>query len=174
MFNNLSQREIVIIIVGILVLSLAFYYFNIYLPLQDKIKNAKSLIDQKENNIEILKNISDKLPETKKRYQQLRTKDKSNEITIKSAADLLKKISKLENQHNVNLTSFNPINTKNGIEVNMIYLTNFENLIYLFEDFQSLSNQLQFNNLNLTQNNEKMRAAIKVKISKGGEEKNDD
>ena len=174
MFNNLSQREIVIIIVGILVLSMAFYYFNIYLPLQDEIKSTKSLIDQKENNIEILKNVTDELPEIKKRYQQLRTKDKSNEITIKSAADLLKKISEIENRHKVNLVSFNPINTKNGIEVNMIYLTNFENLIYLFEDFQNLSNQLQFTNLNLTQNNDKLRATIKVKISKGGEENNED
>lgn len=169
MFANLSKREKVIIISGIIILLGALYYFYLFLPLQDNIKESKKRYQQKKNNLEVLQKIEKKLPEIKEKYQSLNSQKSSNKISINSSVDLLNIFNNLERNHEVNLKSFRPQNLDNKIEINMTYNSNYTELISFFQSFNELNNQFQFKNLSISQRNDNLRTNIKVVFLKGGQ-----
>ena len=172
MFNNLSKREKIIMIIGIIILLTALYYFNLYLPLQNKIKNIKTEIHQKENNIEILKEIEQKLPETRSKYEKLKKREKSNKLSVLSSADMLEIFGENIEKYDVSLISFKPKNGNAKTQIDLTYQSEFYNLIKLFQYFDEFNNQIQFRNLNIYNEKGNLKTKIKVVLRGGKQNEN--
>jgi Tfp pilus assembly protein PilO len=169
MFNNLSRREKIVIVLGITILLISLYYFNLYQPLLNKVEKLEMEIKQKESNLKVLEKIEKQLPIRKKKYQQLKERVNNNSnASISSFTDLLQKFNQMEDEYGVKLVSFKPKKLEETIKMDITYHSQYDKLIDLFDNFNKYDNRFVFKNLNLKQRNKTLQANIKVIYLKGG------
>lgn len=175
MFASLSQREKIMIIVGIIILFFAFYYFYLYLPVSEKIESLQSNLKQKENNIKTLQNLTKDLPELREKYELLSdkkvedlkrdSKETSFEVNINS---ILKYFNNISKKSDIELLSFRPNKIDEGIEIKTVIRGNFYKTFDFLEKLNQFQGVLIYENLNLSKQGESLQSEIKILFLKRG------
>lgn len=172
MFNNLNQREKILIIIAFLLIILVVYYFYLYQPIKSDIAHLKQEKLQKHNRVKTARDLAVKLPALKKKYKQLsKQREKKSKLLTqdKSTVEILRKMEELAGKNNVELVSFNPSENKNRVNINLSFQGSYTRVCKLFNDFSDLSKGLEFKKLKLyPQNREIVNVAMSVSFYKGG------
>ncbi len=159
MFDNLSQREKVLLIVAFLLIILVSYYFYIYQPMKENIARFQQKKSQKNNKLKTARNLARKLPDLKEKYNKLhkqRNKNSGELVQATSTINLLRDIEELTRENGVKLVGFSPAEKENKVNINISFQGNYSQICGLFNDFKKLSNQLEFKNLQLHPQNEEI------------------
>jgi len=144
MFNKLSRRERMLLIILAVVAVIALYYYTLYLPLSDKIAVLEDDKAYKENQLNQYLITVGRMPVLQARYEELKPLRLQVTTMVNSADGLLQALENASVKSGVKITSFIPDNRKEFIQVNMLADGTYEELVLFLEGIKKLRGQVEF------------------------------
>lgn len=164
MFDNISRREKILVILAILIIIVAVYYFYFYKPLTAEINALEQDKEMKEKKLEADKKLVEKLPALKAEYQKLlseRNKRKSLYVD-KSKIDLLIDVREVAKENNVELVRYQPVENKEQIKMSVTLKGDYFQLCDLFHAFEEWNDWFEFADLKLKGQGEMISVSMSV------------
>lgn len=179
MFDQLSLREKIMIIVGVIVLAIALYYFYLYLPLTEEISGLEQSLVQKEDRIKAIQKSMKDFPDLKEKYEKLSNRSKSvmdkeldKEIAKKeyeiSSSGILKYFNSITEKSEVRMNSFVPKEMGDQVELAATYNGDFYELIDFFDRIDKFQPDIGYSSLSLNNQRDSLKTRIKLIFPKGG------
>lgn len=105
-----NQREQIMIIIFIVVILPVAFYFYIYQPLQQDIKNKQQRLTKLQNDLKAEENLASDNSVLRKEYKKIKREVTSNKqvVTREGVADLIITINQLAEKNNLNLVALQP------------------------------------------------------------------
>lgn len=148
MWDRLSQREQIMLIILVFVLILTFYYMFLYQAIQTEIKELEAEKNQKKNQLAMALTLVKKLPELKERYNQLKIiEEKKQKYVSLTTEDFLRIIEEISQDSGAELISFIPREHEDSITLNIIIKGFYKNICDFLNGLKKLENQVEFNYL---------------------------
>gem|GEM_PF-6268975 len=149
MWDNLSKRERVLLIILLIVIIVVPYYFFIYEPYQQKITDYQQQLSSKERELAITRVYVKKLPDEKKKLEELQEATKVLVESDYSSEGILDFFLRVTEKYNLKLVSYSPVERNNEITINGLLEGEFDNLIAFLEDFENTYRDFTYNDLNM-------------------------
>lgn len=151
MFNNLSNREKVLVVLAIVIALSAVYYFYFYQPLKEEILILEKEKSNKNSRLNIAQSFTKRLPEIRKDYRSIISGlENRGQYLNKDSIDLLIDFREIAEQNNLNLTLFRPRKNKKNITMTVNIAGSFRDLTNLLAEFKTWNYWFEFRDLNIS------------------------
>ena len=170
MFDNLSQREKILLILAVIIIFTSIYYFYIFQAQNLKLKELKTIKIEKNSTLKIATEMTKKLPEIEKRYNEYLKRQEMKGIKPlgKSVTDLLENIETVAVNNQIKLNSFKPVMKNDLVIMSFSVSGAYLNLSDFFNSLRQWKNWFEFDALSLKPAGEKISADIIIIFHKDG------
>lgn len=155
MFNNLSNREKILLTLVFIIAVGSIYYFYFYSPLTEEVANLEREKEQKSARLDTAISFAKQLPAIKEEYRNLIAEIESRGIYVnKDVIDLLIDFRESDIDNDVDLRLYRPAQIADGISMNVIIDGGFREVTNLFEDYGEWNYWFEFTSLDIQRNSE--------------------
>lgn len=167
MWDRLSTRERIMILILFLVVVLSLYYYFIYQPIQAEIKELSIEKRRKEDQLQRDLVIVKKLPELRQRYDKLKEIEKIElKFSTLTPEDFLELIENISRKSGARLTAFIPEEKDNYISLNITMVGYYKNLHDFLSGLKKLANQIKVNTLTIKPYNDQLQMKLVLNYQK--------
>ncbi len=151
MFNNLSDREKILLLLAFIIAVGAVYYFYFYTPFTEEITQLTNERNQKDNRLQVAIGFAKQLPEIKEEYRQIVLELEARGIYAdKDLIDLLIDFREASKDNDLDLRLYRPSENQNNISMAVNIEGGFREVINLLEDFKEWNYWFEFRNVNIS------------------------
>ena len=155
MFNNLSNREKILLLLVFIIAVGAVYYFYFYTPLTEEIARLEDEREQKNNRLQVAKSFAEQLPAIKEEYRQIVLALEARGVYVdKDLIDLLIDYREAAKDNELNLRLYRPTENNSNISMSVNIEGGFREVCNLLEDFKEWNYWFEFSNVNISRSQE--------------------
>ncbi|SIQ12425.1 type IV pilus inner membrane component PilO [Halanaerobium kushneri] len=163
MFNNLSRREKVLLVLAFVIALIAVYYFYFYQPLKNEISVLKNQRNNRENRLDIAMSFARRLPEIKEEYKNIIAEIESRgEYIDKDIIDLLIDFREIAKANNLELKLYRPTENQDNISMSVNITGGFREVSNLLEDFKEWNYWFEFRDVNISRSEQGVLISMKA------------
>lgn len=151
MFNKLSNREKILVVLALVISLSAIYYFYFYQPLNEEIVILEDKKSTKNKRLNIAQSYTKRLPEIKEEYRTIISDLESRGQYInKDSIDLLIDFREIAAENNLKLTLFKPKKNDDNISMSINIAGKFRDLTDLLAEFKTWNYWFEFRDINIS------------------------
>ncbi|MGM0500855.1 MAG: type 4a pilus biogenesis protein PilO [Bacillota bacterium] len=163
MFNNLSKREKIILVLAFIIALSAVYYFYFYQPLTEEIAELEREKTERQNRLQIARSFARRLPEIKEEYRDIIAElEARGEYINKDVIDLLIEFRDTALENDLELSLFRPTVNQDDISMSVNIRGGFRETTNLLEEFKDWNYWFEFRDVNINRDEEGVLISMTV------------
>ncbi|MFW5984955.1 MAG: type II secretion system protein GspM [Halanaerobiaceae bacterium] len=163
MFSNLSTREKVIIVLGLMVVGITVFWFYYYVPIEEEIADLETQLNNKNNEVMQTTHRINQIPDMEDELAEIERKRKEYKEKEKSVSDLLIFFNNLAVDYNLKLEGFNPQREEESITLNLELAGDYRQISEMFVEARRNIDRLQLDYFELVSTED--GALVKAEIN---------